>query len=107
VPISPAFTRAIPDYPQPNRLQSPARDLPGSITCRGQKGHRGGTAGVSGMGAYAVGRTCAHSRGCTGAWPGIQTFGGWKNSGVTGRNGFGPHYLPQFMREQSHTLMEV
>jgi 1-pyrroline-5-carboxylate dehydrogenase len=40
----------------------------------------------------------------TGAWPGIQTFGGWKNSGVTGRNGFGSHYLPQFMREQSHTL---
>jgi 1-pyrroline-5-carboxylate dehydrogenase len=43
----------------------------------------------------------------TGAWPGIQTFGGWKNSGLTGRNGFGPHYLPQFMREQSHTLMKT
>lgn len=41
----------------------------------------------------------------TGAWPGIQTFGGWKNSGLTGKNGFGPHYLPLFMREQSHTLM--
>jgi delta 1-pyrroline-5-carboxylate dehydrogenase len=56
-------------------------------------------------------RLCAacdgRSGATTGAWPGIQTFGGRKNSGVTGRNGFGPHYLPQFMREQSHTLMEV
>lgn len=43
----------------------------------------------------------------TGAWPGIQTFGGWKASGLTGRNGFGPHYLPQFMREQSRTLMRT
>ncbi len=43
----------------------------------------------------------------TGAWPGIQTFGGWKGSGLTGKNGFGPHYLPLFMREQSRTLMQV
>ena len=43
----------------------------------------------------------------TGAWPGIQTFGGWKASGLTGKNGFGPHYLPLYMREQSHTLMKV
>ncbi len=39
----------------------------------------------------------------TGAWPGFQTFGGWKLSGTTGKNGFGPHYLPLFAREQSST----
>jgi 1-pyrroline-5-carboxylate dehydrogenase len=41
----------------------------------------------------------------TGAWPGVQSFGGWKASGSTGRNALGPHYLPQFMREQSQTLV--
>ncbi len=41
----------------------------------------------------------------TGAWPGIQSFCGWKGSGVTNKGGLGPHYLPQFMREQSRTLM--
>jgi len=43
----------------------------------------------------------------TGAWPGVQSFGGWKASGTTGKNAFGPHYLPLFMHEQSWTLMEV
>src|SRR5690606_10603834 len=33
----------------------------------------------------------------TGAWPGIQTFCGWKGSGVSGKGGLGPFYLPQFM----------
>jgi 1-pyrroline-5-carboxylate dehydrogenase len=42
----------------------------------------------------------------TGAWPGIQTFCGWKGSGLTGKGGLGPWYVPQFMREQSHTVME-
>jgi 1-pyrroline-5-carboxylate dehydrogenase len=41
----------------------------------------------------------------TGAWPGIQSFCGWKASGVSGKGGLGPHYLPQFMREQSRTVM--
>jgi 1-pyrroline-5-carboxylate dehydrogenase len=41
----------------------------------------------------------------TGAWPGIQTFCGWKGSGVTNKGGLGPYYLPQFMREQSRTIM--
>ena len=40
----------------------------------------------------------------TGAWPGIQSFGGWKGSGTTGKGGLGPHYVQQFMREQSQTL---
>lgn len=40
----------------------------------------------------------------TGAWPGIQSFCGWKGSGLTGKGGLGPHYLPQFMREQSRTI---
>ena len=40
----------------------------------------------------------------TGAWPGFQTFCGWKGSGTTGKGGLGSWYLPQFMREQSHTI---
>jgi 1-pyrroline-5-carboxylate dehydrogenase len=39
----------------------------------------------------------------TGAWPGFQTFCGWKGSGATGKGGLGPHYVQQFMREQSRT----
>jgi 1-pyrroline-5-carboxylate dehydrogenase len=39
----------------------------------------------------------------TGAWPGRNSFGGWKASGSTGRGTGGPHYLQQFMREQSRT----
>ena len=41
----------------------------------------------------------------TGAWPGAQPFCGWKGSGVSGKGGLGPYYLPQFMREQSQTIM--
>lgn len=42
----------------------------------------------------------------TGAWPGIQSFGGWKGSGSTGRGAGGIHYLQQYMREQSVTVVE-
>ena len=42
----------------------------------------------------------------TGAWPGVQSFCGWKGSGSTGKGGCGPYYLAQFMREQSRTIME-
>ncbi len=41
----------------------------------------------------------------TGAWPGIQSFGGWKGSGSSGKNGLGPYYVQQFMREQSQTVI--
>ena len=41
----------------------------------------------------------------TGAWPGAQAFVGWKGSGVTGRGVGGPHYLLNFMREQSQTIV--
>jgi 1-pyrroline-5-carboxylate dehydrogenase len=41
----------------------------------------------------------------TGAWPGIQSFGGWKGSGSSGKSGLGPYYVQQFMREQSQTIM--
>ena len=37
----------------------------------------------------------------TGAWPGVNPFGGWKASGSTGRGSGGPYYVQQFMREQS------
>ena len=36
-----------------------------------------------------------------GAWPGVNPFGGWKGSASTGAGAGGPHYLQQFMREQS------
>jgi 1-pyrroline-5-carboxylate dehydrogenase len=42
----------------------------------------------------------------TGAMVGCQPFGGWKSSGTTGRGTGGPHYLTQFMREQSQTIVE-
>lgn len=42
----------------------------------------------------------------TGAMVGCQPFGGWKDSGTTGRGSGGPHYLMQFMREQSQTVIE-
>ncbi len=41
----------------------------------------------------------------TGAWPDIQSFGGWKGSGTSGTGGGGPWYLRQFLREQSRTLI--
>ncbi len=40
----------------------------------------------------------------TGAWPGIQSFGGWKGSGTTG-TGFSPWYVRQYLREQSRTVV--
>ena len=41
----------------------------------------------------------------TGAWPGVQSFGGWKGSGSSGKSGLGPHYVMQFMHEQSQTMV--
>jgi 1-pyrroline-5-carboxylate dehydrogenase len=42
----------------------------------------------------------------TGAWPGVNSFGGWKGSGSTGKSGLGPYYVPQFMREQSRWIVK-
>lgn len=42
----------------------------------------------------------------TGAWPGAQSFVGWKASGTTGKGVLGPHYLQGFAREQAHTVVE-
>jgi 1-pyrroline-5-carboxylate dehydrogenase len=41
----------------------------------------------------------------TGAWPGVQPFGGWKGSGSSGKAGGGVYYVQQFMREQSQTVI--
>jgi 1-pyrroline-5-carboxylate dehydrogenase len=41
----------------------------------------------------------------TGAWPGFQSFCGWKGSGTSGKGGLGSWYVPQFMREQSRTII--
>jgi 1-pyrroline-5-carboxylate dehydrogenase len=42
----------------------------------------------------------------TGAWPDIQSFGGWKGSGTSGAGGGGPWYLRNYLREQSRTLVQ-
>jgi len=42
----------------------------------------------------------------TGAWPGIQPFGGWKGSGTTGKAGGGFYYVQQYLREQSQTVVD-
>lgn len=41
----------------------------------------------------------------TGAWPGAQSFVGWKGSGASGRGVGGSHYLLNFVREQSQTVV--
>ncbi|MER3438819.1 MAG: hypothetical protein C4346_15210, partial [Chloroflexota bacterium] len=41
----------------------------------------------------------------TGAWPGCQSFCGWKASGSSGKGALGPYYVQQFMREQSQTIV--
>jgi len=43
----------------------------------------------------------------TGAWPGVNSFGGWKGSGSTGKSGLGPYYAQQFMREQSRWIVKT
>ncbi len=42
----------------------------------------------------------------TGAWPGVQPFGGWKGSGTAGKAGGGPYYVQQYLREQSRTHVQ-
>jgi 1-pyrroline-5-carboxylate dehydrogenase len=42
----------------------------------------------------------------TGAWPGYQSFGGWKGSTGTGKAAGSFYYLQQYMREQSHTVVD-
>jgi len=42
----------------------------------------------------------------TGAWPGAQSFTGWKASGVTGRGVGSPYYLLNFLRDQSQTRVQ-
>ncbi len=41
----------------------------------------------------------------TGAWPGIQVFGGWKGSGSSGKGIGGLYTLALYMREQSRTII--
>jgi acyl-CoA reductase-like NAD-dependent aldehyde dehydrogenase len=42
----------------------------------------------------------------TGAWPGYQPFGGWRGSGSTGKAIGSFWYLPQYLREQSQTVVD-
>ena len=43
----------------------------------------------------------------TGAWPGVQSFCGWKMSGSMGKGGLANWYVPGFMREQSRTIVSL
>jgi 1-pyrroline-5-carboxylate dehydrogenase len=54
-----------------------------------------------------AGVTYANRRGgaTTGAWPGAQSFCGWKASGSTGKGALGPYYVQQFLREQNQTVI--
>jgi 1-pyrroline-5-carboxylate dehydrogenase len=36
----------------------------------------------------------------------VNSFGGWKASGSTGRGAGGPYYMPQFLREQSRVRVD-
>jgi len=42
----------------------------------------------------------------TGAWPGVQVFGGWKGSGSSGKGIGGLYTLALYMREQSRTIID-
>lgn len=42
----------------------------------------------------------------TGAWPGYQSFGGWKGSGSTGKAAGSFYYIQQYMKEQSQTIID-
>jgi 1-pyrroline-5-carboxylate dehydrogenase len=35
----------------------------------------------------------------------VQSFGGWKASGSTGKSALGKYYVQQFMREQNQTVV--
>ena len=41
----------------------------------------------------------------TGAWPGYQSFGGWKGSTGSNKASGSWYYLQQYMREQSHSIV--
>ena len=41
----------------------------------------------------------------TGAWPGYQSFGGWKGSSGTSKAAGSFYYLQQYMKEQSQTVV--
>jgi 1-pyrroline-5-carboxylate dehydrogenase len=43
----------------------------------------------------------------TGAWPGYQSFGGWKGSGSTGKGIGGPYYLLSYLHEQTQTRIGI
>ena len=42
----------------------------------------------------------------TGAWPGYQSFGGWKGSGSTGKAAGSFYYVQQYLHEQSQTVVD-
>lgn len=56
----------------------------------------------------AAGVTYANRPGgaTTGAWPGVNSFGGWKASGSSGKGALGTYYVQQFLREQSQTRIK-
>ena len=55
--------------------------------------------------AIGASRTAFSAWRAAGAWPGVQSFGGWKCSRSSVKSALGPHYVAQFMREQSRTVV--
>ncbi len=116
---APTIARAPFDHPLWNEelfapfvLVAPVEDQDEAIA-RANASAYGLTAGFYGSPAEAerffdgiVAGVCYANRpqgATTGAWPGYQSFGGWKGSGSTGRAGGSLYYLPQYLREQSQT----
>ena len=58
--------------------------------------------GLAEAGVLSVNRRSGATRG---AWPRIQSFCGWKGSGVDAKVGLGPYTIPRYIREQSLTIM--
>jgi 1-pyrroline-5-carboxylate dehydrogenase len=98
----------------PLLLVATARDLDDAIA-EANRSPYGLTAGLMSGDAAEVERFLARieagvvyvnrkSGSTTGAWPGVNSFGGWKGSGTGGPAALGPHYLLKFLREQSRTV---
>lgn len=66
--------------------------------CTGDKSHAEAFVDEMHAGSITV-NVSGHAT--TGWWPGLSTFGGWKASGSTGKQGYGKSYVQQFARQQS------
>jgi 1-pyrroline-5-carboxylate dehydrogenase len=120
--VAPTVAEASPDHPlfkeemfQPILMVNRVKDLDEALG-RANDTTLGLTAGIYGNDAEVAAFLDRIEAGVTyvnrpqgattGAWPGYQSFGGWKGSGSTGKAIGSFYYLPQYMREQSQTVVE-